>query len=159
MPRGFPGGSVVNNLPDNVRDTGPIPGSERSPGERNGNPLQSSCLENSMDRGPWLATIHGVTKSQTWLSLHTHKHTHAKLTLSLSSLQPESFCFNSCTSLSPVFGTQKILIYCMISELKNYRLYCTFIYSLNFSSSLSIKLLNGKDGVGGNRVLINLHNL
>ena len=41
---------------------------ERSPGERNGNPLQYSCLENSMDSGAWQVTVHGVTKSQTRLS-------------------------------------------------------------------------------------------
>ena len=47
---------------------GSIPGSERSPEEGNGNPLQYSCLENSMDRGAWEATDHGIAKSQTWLS-------------------------------------------------------------------------------------------
>ena len=45
-----------------------IPGSERSPGEGNGNPLQYSCLENPMDRGAWWATVHGVAKSRTRLS-------------------------------------------------------------------------------------------
>ena len=45
-----------------------IPGSERSPGEGNGNPLQYSCLENSVDRGTWWAIVHGVAKSQTQLS-------------------------------------------------------------------------------------------
>ena len=45
-----------------------IPRLERSPGEGNGNPLQYSCLENSMDRGAWWATVHGVTKSRTQLS-------------------------------------------------------------------------------------------
>ena len=45
-----------------------IPGSGRSPGEWNGNPLQYSCLENSMNRGAWWATVQGVTKSQTPLS-------------------------------------------------------------------------------------------
>ena len=62
---------VVKNLPANAgdaRDTGSIPGSGRSPRVGNGNPLQYSCLENSMDRGAWRATIHGVTKSQTRLS-------------------------------------------------------------------------------------------
>ena len=49
-------------------DPGLIPGLERSPGEGNGNPLQCSCLENSMDRVAWQATVHGVTKSQTQLS-------------------------------------------------------------------------------------------
>ena len=42
---------------------GSIPGSGKSPGELNGNPLQSSCLENPVDRGAWLSTVHGVTKS------------------------------------------------------------------------------------------------
>ena len=45
-----------------------IPGSGRSPGEGNGNPLQYSCLENSIDRGAWQATVHGVTKSRTQFS-------------------------------------------------------------------------------------------
>ena len=49
-------------------DAGSIPGSERSPGERNGNPFQYPCLENSMDEGAWQATVHGVAKSLTRLS-------------------------------------------------------------------------------------------
>ena len=49
-------------------DLGLIPGLGRFPGERNGYPLQCSCLENSMDRGAWWATVHGVAKSQTRLS-------------------------------------------------------------------------------------------
>ena len=52
----------------NVGDLGSIPGSGRSPGEGNGNPLQYSYLENSMDGGTWWATVHGVTKNQTWLN-------------------------------------------------------------------------------------------
>ena len=59
---GFPGGSVVKNLATNEGDTGSIPGSGRSPGEGNDNPLQYSCLENPMDRGAWQVTVHGVTK-------------------------------------------------------------------------------------------------
>ena len=50
---GFPGGSMVKNLPANVGDVDLIPGSGRSPGEGNGNLLQYSCLEYSMDRGAW----------------------------------------------------------------------------------------------------------
>ena len=50
---------------------GSIPGSGRSPGGGNGNPLQFSCLENPIDRGAWWAAIQGVTKSQTRLSMHT----------------------------------------------------------------------------------------
>ena len=59
---------AVKNLPVNegdARDAGLIPGLERSPEVGNGTPLQHSCLENSMDRGAWHATVHGVTKSQT----------------------------------------------------------------------------------------------
>ena len=59
---GFPGVSVVRNLPANAGDVGSVSGSGRSPGEGNGTPLQCSCLENPMDRGTWQATIHGVTK-------------------------------------------------------------------------------------------------
>ena len=62
---------MVKNLPANAGDAGDagsIPGMGRSPGGRNGNPLQYSCLENSMDRGDWQATVGGggvVTKNQT----------------------------------------------------------------------------------------------
>ena len=55
----------VKNLPANtgdIRDVGLIPGPGRSSGEENGNPLQYSCLENSMNRGAWRAVVHGVTK-------------------------------------------------------------------------------------------------
>ena len=63
---GFPGGSVVNNLPANAgnrRDEDLISRSGRSPGVGNGNPFQYSCLENFMDRGAWWATACEVTKS------------------------------------------------------------------------------------------------
>ena len=56
----FPGGSVVNNLPVNAEDSGSIPGSGRSPGEGNDNPLQYPHLENHMDRGAWWPTVHRV---------------------------------------------------------------------------------------------------
>jgi len=65
---GFSGGSVVKNPPSNVGNRDWTPGSRRSPGEGNGNPLQYSCLENPMDRGAWQVTVHGVTKSWTRLS-------------------------------------------------------------------------------------------
>ena len=68
MIMGFPSFSVVKNPPANgggARDSGLIPGSRRSPGEGNGNPLQYSCLGNPMDRGAWQATVQGVAKSQT----------------------------------------------------------------------------------------------
>ena len=87
----LPGGSDGKESACNIRGSGLIPGSGRSPGEGNGNPLQYSCLENSMDRGAWWATVHRVTKCQTGLSecmhvcacacahvrVHTHTHTHS----------------------------------------------------------------------------------
>ena len=57
---GFLGGSAVENLPANAGDMRSIPGSGRSPGEGNGNPLQYSCLENPMDRRAWWATVHAI---------------------------------------------------------------------------------------------------
>ena len=62
---GFPGGSDGKESACNVGDLGSIPVLGRPPGEGNGYPLQYSDLENSMDRGTWLATVHGVAKSRT----------------------------------------------------------------------------------------------
>ena len=81
-------GSAVKNLPTNVGDvgdTGSIPGSGRSPGEGNGNPLQYSYLENHVDRGAWWAIVHGVTKrhnlatkqQQPFHSAHTETWSHS----------------------------------------------------------------------------------
>ena len=66
--QGFPGGSVVKNLPapaGDARNVGSVPGSGRSPGGGHGNALQYCCLENLMDRRAWWATVHRVTKSRT----------------------------------------------------------------------------------------------
>ena len=63
--KSFPGAAVVKNLTASVadaRDTGSIPGSGRSPGGGNGNPLQYSCLGNAMDKGAWWATVYEVAK-------------------------------------------------------------------------------------------------
>ena len=70
------------NLPANAGDTDFIPGSRRSPGDGNGNPLLYSCPENSMDRGAWWAIVHEVAKNLTQLSTHTHTHTHTRATYS-----------------------------------------------------------------------------
>ena len=62
---GFPGGSAVKNPPSSAGNSGLIPGFGRSPGGRNGNPFQYSCLGNPMDRGTWWAIVHGVAKGWT----------------------------------------------------------------------------------------------
>ena len=65
---GFPGDTVVKNLPASAgdeRDAGTVPGLGGSPAEGNGNPLQYSCLENPMDRGAWQVTTHRIAKSRT----------------------------------------------------------------------------------------------
>ena len=74
---GLPGGTTVKNMPANagdVGDAGLIPGWGRSPELGNGYPLQYSCLENTMDRRAWWATVHGVTRNRhSWeASEHTH---------------------------------------------------------------------------------------
>ena len=66
---------MVKNPHADAGDTGLIPGSGRSPGEGNGNPLQYSCLGNPMDRGVWWAIVHGVTMSWTELTLFSTIHT------------------------------------------------------------------------------------
>ena len=65
--KGIPGGSVVKNLTASAGDLGLIPGLGRPPGEGSDNPLQYSCLENSMERGAWWYTLHRVVK--TWTQL------------------------------------------------------------------------------------------
>ena len=71
--KGFCGGLDDKEFACTAGDPGSIPGLGRAPGEGNGNPLQHSCLENSMDRGAWCATVHGLAKSWTQLSdQHTH---------------------------------------------------------------------------------------
>ena len=68
---------VVKNPPANAGDTGnlcSVPEWERPRGEGNGNPLQYFCLGNSMGRGTWRATVHGLSKSQTRQNTHTHTH-------------------------------------------------------------------------------------
>jgi len=74
---GFPGGATVKSLPANAgdtRDVRSIPGSGRMPGVGNGNPLQYSCLENSMDRGAWRAVAHGVAVGHNWVADYVCRH-------------------------------------------------------------------------------------
>ena len=107
----FPGGSDSKESACNMGDMGLIPGLGRSPGEGNGYPLQYSGLENSMDKGAWRATAHGVAKSWTWLrDFHTSRislllqmHTLLKLSLKndaffVWSLLISWYYFGACSS-------------------------------------------------------------
>ena len=78
---GFPGGSNGKMSDCNAGDPASIPGSGITPGGRNGNPLQYSCLENSMDRGAWWATGHEVAKSRTQLSDFTSLQLYYSITI------------------------------------------------------------------------------
>ena len=105
----FPGDSVGKHPPANAEDSGSIPGSGRSPGEGNGNPLRYSCLENPMDKGAWRATVHGVTKSRTrvidWACMHEGTNNYAsdlsQNAKSFSIITPFGDFF---TSLSSFYG-------------------------------------------------------
>jgi len=105
----YPDGAVVKNLPANTgdtRDAGLIPESGRTTGVGNGNPLQYSCLGNSMDRGAWWTMVHGSAKSRTWLSTHKHTHTHAHwianwcFTSLIWTNELHSICFHCCCSVA-----------------------------------------------------------
>ena len=96
----FPGGSEVKASASNVRDVGSVPGSGRSPGEGNGNPLQYSCLENPMDGEAWWDTVHGVAKSRTRLSDFTHLLTEKDL-LVKNKLFTIVFLIRNCVGSSP----------------------------------------------------------
>ena len=77
---------MVKNPPANAgdaRDADAIPGLGRSPEEGNGNPLQYSCLENSLDRGVWWARVHGVEKNWTRLRNRTQQHSTLEVSLKL----------------------------------------------------------------------------
>ena len=73
---GFPGGSVVKNLPASAGDTGLIPRLGRSPGEGNENPLQHSCLGYPRDRGAWKTAVHGVAKESDMTQQLNNKNIH-----------------------------------------------------------------------------------
>ena len=96
---GFPGSSDGKASAYNAGDPGSIPGSGRSPGEGNSNPLQYSCLENPMDWGAWWATVHGVAKSRTQLSDFSLLYNWKFVPLNHLSHLPHSilfFCFCPC---------------------------------------------------------------
>ena len=98
MNKGFPGGTVVKNPPVNAgdtRDVGSVSGLGRSPGRGNGNPLQYSCLENSMDRGAWQAAVHGVAEEMdaTWRPSSNNNPPTARHFQSISESFPQTLLF------------------------------------------------------------------
>ena len=96
---------MVKNLPANVGDSGLIPESGWSPGEGNGYLLQYSCLENSMDRGAWQTTVHGVAKSWMWLNNWTELNNWAPNTWFLHIQDSESEDSTNCRSCSVQFSS------------------------------------------------------
>ena len=96
---------MIKNMAANagdIRDTGLIPGLGISPRRGHGNPLQYSCLENPMDRGAWRATVHGVTKSQTWLkelSPKAHQEPRSQKLKSREEVTWSFLCLQTCLSL------------------------------------------------------------
>ena len=99
--QGFLGGSEVKASACNAGDLGSIPGLGRSPGERNGNPLQYSCLANPMDGEAWSATVHGVAKSQAELSDLTFTFTFHPFN---KAKEPRQMCFPVSTFSSVQFS-------------------------------------------------------
>ena len=116
---GFPGDTVVKNLPTSAgdtRDEGLIPGLKRSPGVGNGNLPQYFCLKNPMDRGAWRATVHGVAKSQTQpsvhahLRMHTHTHTHTLFSsLNFKETSSHHLTCLECFTLGPLASLQRTI--------------------------------------------------
>ena len=102
---GFPGGSVVKNPPANEGDTGDvglIPGSGRSLGEGNGNPLQYSCLGNPMDRGAWRASAHDVAKVLDMTQRLNNNRSNMMQGTELEPKQPGNWfqlCYTDCVAL------------------------------------------------------------
>ena len=90
---------MLKNMSSNAGDMGSIPGSGRFPGGGHSNPLQCSCLENPMDRGAWKATVHGVAKSQTGLSIKT--------------IEYSSLCY----SVGPYLSIVYIIVYICLQAL------------------------------------------
>ena len=107
--RGFPGGSEGLESACNGRDLGLIRGSGRFPGEENGYPLQYSCPENSMDRGAWWATVHGVTKSRTQLTDTLAFHCQQQVTTKKHTTKGFLFYPIMEPILNETFTTQKVL--------------------------------------------------
>ena len=115
----FPDGSDCKECVCSEGELGSIPGPRRHPGEGNGNPLQSSCLENPMDAGAWQTTVHGGEKQSDmteWL------HFHLQVCSSLSSKEQAPFNFMASVTICSDFGVQENKVCCCF--------HCFLIYLL-----------------------------
>ena len=144
MSFGFPGGSVVNDVPtdaEDARGVSAIPGSGNSLGEGNGNPLQYSFLGNSMNRGAWWATVHGVTK--TWTRRSTHTSIYPSVRPSIISLYTK------------VYHVYKNILYSLLSIWNMYRVFYDY-----FLGTCNEKALFGRQTMKTNKnTLSALHEL
>ena len=122
---GFPHGSNSKEYICNTRDLGSIPGSGKSPGEGNGNPFQYSCLENSMDREAWQATVPGITKNWTWLS---------------DFLFSFVFCWSACWNILPTF-LRLLSSYKWVVKVPCYYVYKSFDEYMSHKYFLSVCVL------------------
>ena len=137
----FPGGSDGKASVYNAGDLGLSPGSGRSPGEGNSNPLQYCCLENPMDRGAWYATVYGVTKSWTRLSDFTSLHFFQSLqmyTFSSHLNKTEQQKQPLLHSMSPFQKCSKIRL--SLFSLLRSSLFCLDLFKLRFHLNSSIKI-------------------
>ena len=139
---GFPGGKVVKNPPANVEesgDTGWIPGSGRSLGGGNGNPLQNSCLKNSKERGAWQGTVPRVTNRQTWLRDGAHDSCLLKTSLGI----PFEICIKKYFKSLLLFPMKSHDISSQVGKNSSHETECSNIYTLkcSFLNSTRVYLL------------------
>ena len=147
---GFPGGSDGKKKSTcNTGDLGSIPGLGKSPGEKNGNPLQYFCLETSVDRGAWWATVHGFTKSWTrlsdWQLLHTccteDLRTYSSCTPKRRAFWLMSSCFPPYAQSLTFYVLSLIILDSLISGFMQYLYFYVWLISLSIMSSRFIHVV------------------
>ena len=106
---GFPGGSNSTESACTAWDLGSIPGSGRSPGEGNDYPLQYSCLDSSIDRGAWQATVHGICRTE---SLHCSPETTTTLLIIYTPIQNKKFKVWKKSGMDKEWHSQGMLLKC-----------------------------------------------
>ena len=137
---------MVQNLPSNTKDPGSIPRLGWSLKEGNGYPLQYSCLENPMDREAWWPTVHGVAKSQTWLSDYTYLLTYLYPCPScFPHIEFSLFCRMYGKHILCLFGLVwllKFIFYWRIIALQNFIVFCQISTWISHRHTYNSSLLN-----------------